>query len=72
MGTTWLPTSWLEPQEPYSWRRWCWKWTVNDSGACDIKVRATDAAGNIQREKADWNLKGYGYNAIHHIRVYVD
>jgi DMSO/TMAO reductase YedYZ molybdopterin-dependent catalytic subunit len=71
-GTTWLTTSWLEPQELYSWRRWGWKWTVNDSGAYDIKVRATDAAGNIQGEKADWNVKGYGYNAIQHIRVYVD
>jgi DMSO/TMAO reductase YedYZ molybdopterin-dependent catalytic subunit len=71
-GKTWLPTSWLEPQEPYSWRRWCWKWTVTDSGTYDIKVRATDAAGNIQSEMADWNVKGYGYNAIQHIRVYVE
>jgi DMSO/TMAO reductase YedYZ molybdopterin-dependent catalytic subunit len=71
-GTTWLPTSWLESQETYSWRRWCWKWTVTASGTYDIKVRATDAAGNIQDEMTDWNVKGYGYNAIHHIRVYVD
>jgi DMSO/TMAO reductase YedYZ molybdopterin-dependent catalytic subunit len=71
-GVTWLPTSWLEPQEPYSWRRWCWKWTVADSGTYNIKVRGSDAAGSIQVEMADWNVKGYGYNAIHHIRVYVD
>ncbi|NEW09060.1 sulfite oxidase [Paenibacillus sp. SYP-B3998] len=71
-GKTWFPTSWLELHEPYSWRRWSWKWHVNDSGTYDIKVRATDAAGNIQGDKADWNVKGYGYNAIQHIRVYVD
>ncbi|MBD0381354.1 sulfite oxidase [Paenibacillus sedimenti] len=71
-GTTWLPVSWLDPQEPYSWRRWCWKWTVTSSGTYDVKVRATDAAGHIQPERADWNEKGYGYNAIQHIRVYVD
>lgn len=71
-GITWLPTSWLESHEPYSWRRWIWKWTVTDSGTYDIKVRAKDASGNIQSELADWNAKGYGYHAIHHIRVYVD
>ncbi|WP_217635273.1 sulfite oxidase [Paenibacillus sp. yr247] len=71
-GNSWLPTSWLEPQETYSWRRWCWKWHVTESGTYDIKVRAADAAGNIQGELADWNVKGYGYNAIQHIRVHVD
>jgi DMSO/TMAO reductase YedYZ molybdopterin-dependent catalytic subunit len=71
-GTTWLPTSWLDPQESYSWRHWCWKWTVKTSGTYDIKVRANDAAGNFQGEMTDWNVKGYGYNAIQHIRVYVD
>jgi hypothetical protein len=71
-GKTWQPTSWLEPQEPYSWRRWCWKWHVTEAGTYNMKVRATDAVGNIQGELADWNVKGYGYNAIQLIRVYVD
>ncbi|MDQ0875547.1 DMSO/TMAO reductase YedYZ molybdopterin-dependent catalytic subunit [Paenibacillus sp. V4I3] len=71
-GNTWLAASWLDQQEAYSWRRWCWKWTVTESGSYDIKVRAKDATGNIQSEMADWNVKGYGYNAIQHIRVFID
>lgn len=71
-GSTWKSASWMDPHETYSWRRWIWKWTVTVSGAYDIKVRATDAAGNVQSEKADWNVKGFGYSAIQHIRVYVD
>ncbi|NOV02261.1 sulfite oxidase [Paenibacillus planticolens] len=71
-GMTWQPASWLDPHESYSWRRWCLKWTATNSGTYDISVRATDAAGNVQPEIADWNEKGYGYNAIQKIRVYVD
>ncbi|MCY9695618.1 sulfite oxidase [Paenibacillus alginolyticus] len=71
-GNSWLVASWMEQQEAYSWRRWCWKWTVTEPGTYDIKVRAKDAAGNTQSEMADWNVNGYGYNAIQHIRVYID
>ncbi|MGO4271166.1 sulfite oxidase [Paenibacillus sp. TAF58] len=71
-GNTWLAASWLDQHEAYSWRRWCWKWTVTESGTYDMKVRARDTKGNMQSEVADWNLKGYGYNAIQHIRVYIN
>lgn len=71
-GVTWQRSSWIDPHESFSWRRWYLKWTATNSGTFDICVRATDAAGNVQPEKADWNKKGYGYNAIHKIRVYVD
>ncbi|WP_338111659.1 sulfite oxidase [Paenibacillus aceris] len=71
-GMTWQRASWLDPQESYSWRRWCLKWDLTKPGTYDICVRATDAAGNVQPELADWNLNGYGYNAIQKIRVYVD
>ncbi|CAG7635836.1 sulfite oxidase [Paenibacillus allorhizosphaerae] len=71
-GVTWQPASWLDPHEPYSWRRWCLKWTVTKSGTYEIRVRAVDAAGYAQPETADWNKKGYGYNAVQKIQVYVD
>lgn len=71
-GKTWKPAIWLDPYESYSWRRWCLKWEITNSGTYDIWVRALDSAGNTQPETADWNEKGYGYNAIQKVRVYVD
>ncbi|WP_141692370.1 sulfite oxidase [Paenibacillus pectinilyticus] len=71
-GMSWQLAPWLDPHESYSWRRWYLKWTARTPGTYDIRVRATDAAGNVQSETADSNTKGYGYNAIHQIRVYVD
>jgi DMSO/TMAO reductase YedYZ molybdopterin-dependent catalytic subunit len=71
-GMTWHLASFLDAYESYSWRRWRFKWAATNSGTYDICIRATDVAGNIQPETPDWNVKGYGYNAIQKIRVYVD
>lgn len=71
-GKTWRPASWMDPLEPFSWRRWFLRWKVTKSGTYEIRVRAVDAAGHMQPETPDWNIKGYGYNAVHKIRVHVD
>ncbi|MDR6879830.1 sulfite oxidase [Bacillus sp. 3255] len=71
-GLTWIPASWLDPPERYAWRRWAYRWNVTESGSYDVKARVWDDAGNSQPVQADWNVKGYGYHAIQHIKVYVD
>lgn len=71
-GLTWILASWLDTDEPYSWRRWVYRWIVSEPGSYDLKARAWDADGNTQPVQADWNVKEYGYHAIQHIRVYVD
>jgi hypothetical protein len=35
-------------------------------------VKATDAGGHTQPMQAEWNVKGYENNSIHHIQVYVE
>ncbi|UUZ92695.1 sulfite oxidase [Paenibacillus sp. P25] len=71
-GRTWQEAEWLDPPFPYAWRRWRLRWNAARPGAYDIMVKALDASGRTHPKEAEWNLKGYGNNGIHHIRVYVD
>ena len=60
----WYPAQ-LEPaQGPYQWQEWTFDWAAADAGRHTIRVRATDAAGNVQPEVPPWNRLGYGNNAI--------
>jgi hypothetical protein len=36
-----------------------------------VLARATDAAGNDQRARPEWNALGYGGNFVHEVRVQV-
>ncbi|AOY75300.1 hypothetical protein [Clostridium formicaceticum] len=50
-------------KEPYSWVFWTYTWNAVNPGEYLIKVRAKDTTGRIQPPVAEWNRKGYGYNA---------
>jgi hypothetical protein len=34
-----------------------------------MRVRATDQAGNVQPERAEWNNLGYGNNGIQRVPI---
>lgn len=53
----------------YSWIFWTYKWDAKKSGNYTIMSRAYDSYGRIQPLKADWNRKGYGYNAVFTINI---
>lgn len=59
------------PAGPYQWQEWSFVWDLRDAGRHTLRVRATDAAGNVQPELPEWNRLGYGNNAIELIYVYV-
>lgn len=62
----------LEPSVgPYQWQDWSFVWNLADPGRHTLRVRATDAAGNVQPEAPRWNRLGYGNNAIELIHVHV-
>lgn len=35
-------------------------------------ARAYDSTGRTQQKEAYWNRKGYGYNAIHQVKVKIE
>jgi DMSO/TMAO reductase YedYZ molybdopterin-dependent catalytic subunit len=71
-GNTWHTATWLDPVELYSWRRWSWTWHALRTGTYHLMVKATDAGGHTQPMQAEWNVKGYENNSVHHIQVYVE
>ena len=60
----WYPAQLESPKGPYQWQDWTFDWAATDVGRHTIRVRATDAAGNVQPEIPPWNRLGYGNNAI--------
>ncbi|KQP01097.1 sulfite oxidase [Leifsonia sp. Leaf264] len=66
----WYPATLEPPTGPYSWQDWSYEWEATDIGRHTVRVRATDAAGNVQPEVPPWNRLGYGNNAIE--VVYID
>ena len=54
-----------------AWARWEYTWSASNGDNVKLSVRATDSAGNVQPEHAEWNKFGYQMNAIvtHRVRV---
>jgi hypothetical protein len=52
------------PKGPYQWQDWSFEWQATKVGRHTLRARATDAAGNVQRDVPPWNRLGYGNNAI--------
>lgn len=72
-GLTWNKTNLFGYiNQPYTWTNWKYLWEVKHKGEYTIMCRAKDTAGNMQPMIADWNRKGYGYNAIYTIKVKVE
>jgi DMSO/TMAO reductase YedYZ molybdopterin-dependent catalytic subunit len=53
----------------YGWRGWEIEANIETPGPIELRVRATDAAGNSQPDRAEWNRLGYGNNSIQRIRI---
>ncbi len=52
---------------PHTWRRWEYEWQPRYAGRHVIRVRAMDAQGNIQPDRAEWNVLGYCNNSIQQV-----
>lgn len=66
----WYEAALDPPTGPYHWQSWSFRWEGADIGRHTIRVRATDADGNVQPEVPPWNRLGYGNNAVE--VIYVD
>ncbi|WP_269078046.1 sulfite oxidase [Alicyclobacillus acidoterrestris] len=70
-GKHWREASFLDPDIPYSWRRWTYEWTVQKPGQYAIMSKATNELGESQPMEAPWNVKGYLNHSIHCVQVHV-
>ena len=63
-GQTWSDAEFLDPVQPYAWRRWKYDWlTPKRPGQYTLLARAKDANGNVQPDKHDPH---YGTYVINH------
>ena len=69
-GKTWIPAKLGKDLGKYSFREW--KLPVKLApGSCELKVRATSNAGEVQSAEPRWNPAGYLRNVIETYRVTV-
>lgn len=69
-GATWGDAHVEPAPDPHAWQRFTFAWEA-PPGRHELCSRATDAAGRQQPLEPEWNLGGYGGNAVHRIDVEV-
>lgn len=67
-GASWVQARLEGEQKDFAWRLWEAQVTV-PRGETTLAVRATDAAGRTQPEKAAWNFKGYLNDSWHRVKI---
>jgi Mo-co oxidoreductase dimerisation domain len=55
---------------PWAWSAWTYDWDAS-VGRHELCVRARDDAGNEQPLDGEWNVGGYGNNAVQRLIVNV-
>jgi DMSO/TMAO reductase YedYZ molybdopterin-dependent catalytic subunit len=72
-GGTWIEAVLEPPHSPYAWTRWHHSQLLAP-GDVTVWLRATDSLGNQQpvSGEADWNPRGYEWNAIEKMSVLVE
>lgn len=68
-GRTWHQATLKQPTSERAATLWTWTWTPRVAGSFTLIARATDGAGHTQPLEPVWNLRGYGNNSVHRVRV---
>jgi hypothetical protein len=68
-GKTWRAASLGQDLGRYSFREWHADFTPKNAGDYELKVRATNMAGDTQPLEPLWNPAGYMRNVVETIRV---
>jgi sulfane dehydrogenase subunit SoxC len=70
-GETWAAAEVeRDVDSPWAWCAWTYEWDARP-GRHELCFRARDEAGNEQPLEAEWNVGGYGNNAVHRVLVNV-
>ncbi len=62
-GGGWRNARIFGPNVPGAWARWSFLWDARP-GQHEVRVRATDEAGNVQSDEVEWNDLGYLYDGV--------
>ena len=69
-GNTWKPAKLGRDQSRYAWRLWDLEWQA-PAGKHTLIARATNAAGQTQPLREEWNPSGYLWNVAQPVEVEV-
>jgi hypothetical protein len=69
-GASWSSAKLAGTPTKYGFRKWIYQWRAKE-GEHTLISRATNAAGETQPVRAEWNPNGYLYNAAQPMSVYV-
>ena len=67
----WQEARLVSDRTRYSWQWWELITRVEQTGTLSLRARASDLAGRVQPERAEWNRLGYGNNAIQTVPIRV-
>jgi DMSO/TMAO reductase YedYZ molybdopterin-dependent catalytic subunit len=70
-GKNWNPATLIDPDVPYSWRKWSFEWEAQKPGEYTIMCKAINDLNEEQPLEVKWNVKGYQNNSIHSVSVHV-
>lgn len=70
-GKTWRTAMLGRDEGRYSFRPWTFAWTPAQSGAMELRCRATNRLGETQPLEPLWNPSGYMRNVVETVRVQV-
>jgi sulfane dehydrogenase subunit SoxC len=62
-GGPWREARLFGKNTPGAWARWSFEWEAKP-GEHEVRVRATDNAGNVQPDEVEWNDLGYLYDGV--------
>jgi DMSO/TMAO reductase YedYZ molybdopterin-dependent catalytic subunit len=70
-GGAWHQANLIGEPSRQAWQRWELVARIDASGPAMLRARATDCAGRVQPEHAEWNRLGYGNNSIQDVAIRV-
>ena len=70
-GGVWHQANLIGEPSRQAWQRWELVTRINASGPAMLRARATDCAGRVQPEHAEWNRLGYGNNSVQEVTIRV-
>lgn len=71
IGNEWREAELIGERTRHCWQRWELLTRIDSPGPLTVRARASDLAGHIQPEYAEWNALGYGNNSVQRLPIVI-